>query len=427
MSNNKNNQDTVWFRKKENMEKIIVSIIIGAGSLYIWKSTNFQFIIDNRPFIATVYILLIIIIALFFRGSEPKKSNVTKDTKLRSNSKSRIVILLPISCTAKYENDDLKLIASGLGDGLKDFSMKITDTLNEQYEVIFVDNYIDDNAIDYVKKELELGTRYFISTLSKFSILLSEKFEKLSLDANNKDAVLINTISGSTKIITKENKIYNFYPTSKVEIEALINYSRQHKLSKPYIFNYNSIYTKECKNELINKWNEKYDSKHSISERNNAYEFSLVRCEDNTLHPNFHSNQVSNADSIFIFAYGEAFFDILKELKTQNNIELTKKTILTLSTFRHKDWDLEEKKILADLKIVTIRPKMKNKKPFKTDKDIVTYFSEQTFDRLLNSLEILNHNNNILSFDEAWKKSVPKLLKFNADNTVSVNSIQLVL
>jgi len=415
MSNNI--QKKSWYNKPEVIIPLAIGLFLSIA-FFIYQLDAKYWIKQNDYIIILFWFLFSSFITYLLVGR-----HISFIPVKTQNSKSRIVVLLPISAEGYY-NDDLQLIASGLGDGLRDFVKKINSELSEQYEIVFIDNYNYNSAIPHIKKELRLGTRYFVSTISKFSIRFSKEFEGLANGANNQSAILINTISGSTEIKTKINKVYNFYPTSEMEISALLDYTKTNtKLVKPYIYTFNSVFTKECRRILIKKWNEVYSIENKITQNKNSIEFTDIYDNDDRLHPNFYSAKVKSADSIFIFAYGKAFFDIIENLKLK--IDLKDKTIFTLSTFRFKNWVEKEKTILDDLKIITVRPEMVEME-FKTDVDVVKYFSEQTLDRLLNTLEKINSDPNT-DFDTAWLQSKPSLLKINGDNTISVKTLPVNL
>jgi len=367
-------------------------------------------IINNKPHIIGYgsFVFLLIYFLLF------KKRIIERI--LKTNSKSRIAIFLPISCKEGYQNDDLKLMAEGFGSGTSDFFFNTNSELSESFELVFIDSNTEKKALEKLDQELKLGTKYFISTLSSFSLELSKHFNSIETDA-----ILINTVSGSVKIPEVQNKIYNFYPNSKMEIDAIIETINTNDNSKPYIYNYNYTFTKECKSYFIEQWNLNKDKKLHLTDANNSYQF-MDKTNFDLTHPAFINDKVKEADCIIILGYGASFFDLINKLKTLQT-ELENKFIYTISTFRYRKWIKEEADSINGLNIFTVRPKMKSD-TFKIETDIVKYFSEQSLDRLLRTIEEINKND--INFDAAWKNTCPRRLDLDTNQNLKVETIQIV-
>jgi hypothetical protein len=332
------------------------------------------------------------------------------------NSKSRIAIFLPISCKEGYANEDLKLMAEGFGNGTSDFFFNTNTELSESFELVFIDSNTKEKAFEKLEQEIKLGTKYFISTLSSFSLELSKKFN--SIDTNS---ILINTVSGSVNIAEVPNKIYNFYPNSKMEIDKIIKSLTDSKFTKPYIYCYKSTFTQECKTYFISRWNVLKDITLYLSSVSNSFDFMNKRDFDDN-HPGFINEKVKESDCIIILGYGGSFFDLINKLKIAN-INIDSKSIFTISTFRYRNWIKEEADTINGLNIFTVRPKMKSEK-FKIETDIVKYFSEQSLDRLLRTIEEINKNNTI--FDVAWKNTCPRRLDLDTNQNLQVETIKIV-
>lgn len=334
----------------------------------------------------------------------------------KTNSKSRIAIFLPISCKEGYQNEDLKLMAEGFGNGTSDFFFNTNSELSESFELVFIDSNTKEKAFEKLEQELKLGTKYFISTLSSFSLDLSKHFN--SIETN---AILINTVSGSVNITEVQNKIYNFYPNSKMEIDKIIKSLTDSKFTKPYIYCYKSTFTQECKTYFINQWNLIKDSTLHLFSEKNSFDF-MNKTDFDEKHPAFINDKVKESDCIIILGYGGSFFDLINKLKT-SSINLNTKTIYTISTFRYRKWIKEEADSINGLNIFTIRPKMKSD-TFKIETDIVKYFSEQSLDRLLRTIEEINKND--INFDVAWKNTCPRRLDLDTNQNLQVETIQIV-
>lgn len=341
---------------------------------------------------------------------------IVETVKLVSNFKSRIAIFLPISCKEGYQNEDLKLMAEGFGNGTSDFFFNTNSELSESFELVFIDSNSKEKAFEKLEQELKLGTKYFISTLSNFSLELSKRFNSF-----NTDAILINTVSGSVEIKEVHNKIYNFYPNSEMEINKIIESIDKSKLTKPYIYSYKSKFTQECKTYFISKWNLVKDISLHLTSESNSFDF-MNKTDFDANHPTFNNDKVRESDCIIILGYGGSFFDLINKLKSLS-INLESKTIYTISTFRYRKWIKEEADSINGLKIFTVRPKMKSDK-FKIETDIVKYFSEQTLDRLLRTIEEINIKN--LNFNDAWKSTSPRRLDLSNDQNLQVETIEIV-
>ncbi len=334
----------------------------------------------------------------------------------KTNSKSRIAIFLPISCKEGYQNEDLKLMAEGFGNGTSDFFFNTNSELSESFELVFIDSNTKEKAFEKLEQELKLGTKYFISTLSSFSLDLSKHFN--SIETN---AILINTVSGSVNITEVQNKIYNFYPNSKMEIDKIIKSLTDSKFTKPYIYCYKSTFTQECKTYFIDQWNLIKDSTLHLFSEKNSFDF-MNKTDFDEKHPAFINDKVKESDCIIILGYGGSFFDLINKLKT-SSINLNTKTIYTISTFRYRKWIKEEADSINGLNIFTIRPKMKSD-TFKIETDIVKYFSEQSLDRLLRTIEEINKND--INFDVAWKNTCPRRLDLDTNQNLQVETVQIV-
>jgi hypothetical protein len=396
-------------------------ITVIALGITLFASTSFFLLTNYKKFGVeslqlTVLIIMFWALLLVFTIYWLIGKHIREIVIPQHNSKSRIALLVPISCKEDYENEDLKLMMEGFGEGISDFVFKTNKQLTETYEFVFIDNNNYDRALKEVEEEIKLGTKYFLSTLSSFSTQFTEQFLQIS-----KDTVLINTISGTTSISELKNRVYNFYPTSEDEIDAIIDCIEIKKLNNPFIYNFNSIYTRECRDYFIKKWNhDKLKSDH-ISQEENSYEF-INRSSFDTTHPDFIDEGVIKSEIVLIFGYGNSFYDLVNVLKNKCT-NFDKKVICTISTFKYRDWKNEEVTTLKNLNVVTVRPKMKKSK-FKTDKDVVKYFSEQSLDRLLNSLEKLNKDEKI-DFDKAWELSYPRRLDLEKKRKVRVEIIEL--
>lgn len=361
-----------------------------------------------------LYVLLVfILIGYFLIG----RHTIIKEV-IKHNSRARIAILLPISCTGEYENEDLALIAEGFGDGLRDFIKKKSSELSEAYEIVLIDNHEYRYALDKIKNELQNGTKYIISTTSKFST----KFVKDFLSISPKDAILITTISGSTLIEDISNRVYNFYPTAVKEIDAIINFTTSQNLFNPFIYSYNSTYPQELKSTFVKCWNEINAKPHHIN--GDDYSFDFMNINDIDINNiNFYNEKVEKSDCILIFGYGKSFFDIIKELKIHCD-DLKNKIIITISTFNYYKENNEHLSLLEGLKLITTRPKMKNNLRFSTNKDVVRYFSEQTLDRLLNTLERKNKKRK-MTFDKAWELSYHKKLDLVDKRHIQIETLEI--
>ena len=61
---------------------------------------------------------------------------------------------------------------------------------------------------------------------------------------------------------------------------------------------------------------------------------------------------------------------------------------------------------------------------FRIDTDIVKYFSEQSLDRLLRTIEEINNKKE--SFDVAWKNNCPRRLDLDKNQNLQVETIKIV-
>lgn len=403
---------------KKAKKNPLAVISIGVS---LWLSTSIPFLIyHNDTFIdskqTAILITLFWALLIIFLVHLLIGKHIREIIKPQYNSSVRIAILIPISHREEYQNEDLKLMVEGFGEGISDFVFKTTKYLSDNYEFVLIDNTDFGTALNEIKKELSLGTKYFISTLSSFSTKFAKVFQDLS-----KDAILINTISGSTNIEEIENRVYNFYPTSKREINAILECAEKRSLKHPFIYNFRSTFPHECRNFFIQEWNRNNAKDIHINVEEDTYEF-ISQSNFDPSHPNFINEKVINSDFILIFGYGNSFYDLIRSLRTHCS-NLDEKVIYTISTFKYREWKLNEKKTVEDLNVITVRPKMKRDK-FRTDKDVVKYFAEQTLDRLLNTLERINRNKKI-KFDKAWESSYPKRLDLDNKRHVKVETVEI--
>lgn len=402
-----------WWKENKSTFVSITTLFftVTIGGLYFIISNPTGWLANHFLVLVLFWLLLLSFILYLFVGR-----HVSYYVAPQHNSKARIAILLPLSCPDGYENEDLKLMIEGFGKGLRDFTSRKHEELSETYELVFIDNKVYKSAIEKVTEELDFGTKYFISTMSKFSLKFSEEFKEIK-----GDAILINTISGSSLIKEETNTIYNFYPTSKYEIEMLIDDAIKNELKKPFIYCFSSKFTEECRDTFVENWNKKNTDEYEIKEEENSFDFANSS-DINFKHPAFYNDTVENADSIYIFGYGSSFYDIIRELRT-NYEGIKSKAIYTISTFKYRDWKDEEKQILNDMNITTIRPCLQNEE-FSTEQDVVEYFAEQTLDRLLNTLELMN-SKTWMKFDKAWKKSKQRKLELIGGNVIKVKAVKL--
>ena len=402
-----------WWKDPSRIIPLFIGVAVPSTIFIYTLSQNDKFIWlgENWQWVIPYWLLLLFVFGYILVGFKTIYKKVTE-----YNSNSRVAILLPISCSEGYENDDLVLMAEGFGEGLRDFMSKRHKELSETYEVVFIDNKYYNSALKTVKEELENGTKFFISTLSSFSTRFSNEFVNLS-----KDAILINTISGSSTINETKNRVYNFYPNAISEINTILNHVRDNNFKRPYIYCYESTFTQECKEHFIKKWNELNSVDNKIEDEDVSFDFANNKDID-IKHPEFYNTTVANCDSIYIFGYGNSFYDIINELKS-GLPDLKNKHIYTISTFKYREWNIYEKESLNELSVFTVRPKMKQGQ-FLAEKDVVKYFSEQTLDRLLNSLEKINSTRKI-TFDKAWELSRPRKLDLDNKKIIQVETIKI--
>ncbi|QMU65108.1 MAG: hypothetical protein GKR88_12950 [Flavobacteriaceae bacterium] len=417
----KNSDLLKWHRDKKVIYPLTIGLFVGVLISIIFLSSDCNpdsqeydkflcYLSKNKTLTILYWGLLMAFLTNLLTGKKIRMINIPK-----YNSKSRIAILIPVSCSEYYESEDLKLMLEGFGEGISDFAFKTNYKLSESYEIVLIDSKNFELALKKVKEEIEFGTKYFISTLSSFSTDLSDEFLKLS-----DEAILINTISGTTAIKEVKNRIYNFYPTSISEVDAIIDCIESRNLENPFIYNFNSKYTRECRDYFIEKWNEIKSKDKHISKKENSYEF-INQSSFDLSHPKFINDKVHNSGVLLIFGYGNSFYDLLDVLKPKVT-DINSKYIYTISTFKYRSWKVKEEDTLNGLKTITVRPKMQDSK-FYTEKDVVKYFSEQTLDRFLKSLELINAQN--LLFDNAWNETSPNRLEYDISGKVKVETIEL--
>jgi len=378
----------------------ITSIVLLLITLYKWKydDSNETFIFLKKKYF---FGLILFTLSLFYFVGSQFSSTFTKPTEYH---KERIVVLIPLNKNKSNEPayQDGKRQAYGYID-LIEKNSRILDN----YEIVFKNHEMNTaKAVEIVAEELEKGTNYFISTMSHISERLSLDFEDLVEKHKHKDKdkpKLIATVSSSSKISVKTNRVYRFYIRSNEESDLLARYySKLNSDNRLISITVNDNYG----NRAREIFNETYSKPFDI---NVPLEIKWNKAK---IKEQIQKKIALNTDNntFFIVHYGSGLDNIISIL-----YELDLKGQLLIShPITVKEWNEPIEKILSKYDWATCYPESPSGEFYKSE-DIIRDFVYFTLHRLIKSIDDSKVSSK--DFDTAWKKSnEPNRIKYKINS-----------
>ncbi|MDP1764105.1 MAG: ABC transporter substrate-binding protein [Sediminibacterium sp.] len=306
-------------------------------------------------------------------------------------SKTRIIIMLPLGDVIKPAYQDGMRQMYGYAEFLNDYNTRYT----EDFEFVPVDHSMNyDVAKQIIEAEVNRGTKYFICTMSKVNQELSLHFEEIISRCHfiGEKPILICTVTSSPKIILKPNLIYRFYVRSQEEGKCLAELANNKKLNSATYIVVNDPYGKGAVEEFRKNWNGRFTEGVKVDFGTGVDEIS------EQISNQFNSIPEGDRQVIFIAHYGNGIDNIIKALDRTH----TKGVILATSTLSISDWQEPIKNILANYQWYTCVPKYLSVD--KNQDDVIKNFTTHTLKRLVQTIN-LQKGNPTSTFDENWKKA----------------------
>ena len=174
---------------------------------------------------------LFLLISCFSVYMSSKNNNITTEY---NSYKKRIVLLFPL-------NEELK---SSYQDGVRQL-LGFTEYLqnNPEYSKniefrIYDHSMKEEVAERIIKEEMDEGTQYFFSTMSKVNVPLSKAFPKIveSYNFKGKKPILVCGVTSAPSINLTENSVYRYYIRSQEEAKILAGNFAHISLLIPFFF-----------------------------------------------------------------------------------------------------------------------------------------------------------------------------------------------
>lgn len=305
--------------------------------------------------------------------------------------KKRIVLLFPL-------NEELQ---SAYQDGVRQL-LGFTEYLknNPDYSKniefrIFDHSMKVDIAERIIKEEIDEGTMYFFSTMSKVNVPLSERFPEIvdSYNFKGQKPILVCGVTSAPTIKLKENLVYRYYIRSKEEARKLAEMGVTRDIKTATYIAVNDDYGRNAVEEFKKNWNGRVTDGVFLESTLNESEISKL-IEESIL-----SIPENNREAIFICHYGSGIDKSISSLHSLN----IKTIILATSTLSIKEWQKPIENILREYEWYTCVP---DYKPYSSNQiDVIKNFTNFAIEKLVKSALDT-------SFIQTWSKPIsPKNLK----------------
>lgn len=343
-----------------------------------------------------------------------------KERKLKKWQRTKVAILLPLS--SKKNNDyvkgDVLLQLSGFSkvfferDNISnEFDFKILDHQNE-YE----------RAMKILESEFELGTKYFVTTMSQVSNELA-KFVKETYGSKKMKPILISTVSGSNSINKNLNNdnIFRFYIRISEEIETLLHEAKMYRNVGLIVVP--SEYGRKTKEVFTLRWNN--TRKKYMHEKFDDDNDCLILPEDLSETPleSFFSRniqKINDKEVLLIALYGNTIYETIRII---DKLNIRPKLLLFTSTFHYQHSQSDLKDVLKKYQWKTCIPKLRDGNVFK--EEVVKDFTYRTIDRLCKTIRDLKRMEE-REFSDLWNEHKPKDLMITDEIGDSKIEMQIV-
>ena len=380
----------------------LVSLALLIITLLKWKydDSNETFLFLKKKYLFSLILFTLSVFCII--GAQYTATFSKPSSKYH---KERIVVLIPLNKNKSNEPayQDGKRQAYGYVDLIE----KNSDILNN-YEIVFKNHEMNTaKAVEIVREELEIGTNYFVSTMSHISERLSLDFENLVEKYKDKDKdkdkdkpKLITTVSSSSKINVKPNRVYRFYIRSKEESDLLARYySKLNSENRLVSITVNDNYGNRARDVFNNAYSKPFDI-------NVPLEIKWNRAK---IKEQIQKKIAINTDNntFFIVHYGNGLDNIISVL---NELDL-KGQLLISHPITVEEWNKPIENILSKYDWATCYPESPSGEYYES-KDIIRDFVYFTLHRLIKSIE--DSKASTKDFNTAWTESnEPNRIKYN--------------
>jgi uncharacterized protein YifN (PemK superfamily) len=375
----------------------IASLVLLVITLYKWKYDDSKelFLFSKKKYF--IVLTLFTLSLFFFVGSE-FSSTFSKSSS--ENLKERIVVLIPLNKNKSNEPayQDGKRQAYGYVDLIEKNS-----EILDNYEIVFKNHEMNTaKAVEIVAEELEKGTNYFISTMSHISERLSLDFEylvEIHKHKNKDKPKLIATVSSSSKISVKTNRVYRFYIRSNEESDLLARYySKQNSENRLISITVNDNYGNRAREIFNDTYSKPFDINVPLEIKWNKEKIKqqiqkkiAINTEENTF---------------FIVHYGNGLDNIISIL---DELDL-KGQLLISHPITVNEWNKPIENILSKYNWATCYPESPSGEYYESE-DIIRDFVYFTLHRLIKSIDASKVS--AIDFNKAWTESdEPNRIKY---------------
>ncbi len=331
---------------------------------------------------------LFLLISCFSVYVSSKSVNTSSEYR---SYKKRIVLLFPL-------NEELN---SAYQDGVRQL-LGFTEYLknNPEYSKniefrIFDHSMKVDVAERIIKEEIDEGTMYFFSTMSKVNVPLSLKFPEIvkSYNFKGQKPILVCGVTSAPTVNLKENSVYRYYIRSQEEAKILAEKGMECNLKSATFIAVADDYGRNAVEEFKKNWDGRFAEGVYLESLLTESEIQRL-ISDKIL-----SIPPKDRQAIFICHYGSGIDNSISSLFNLN----ISPTILATSTLSLKEWQKPIENILNKFEWYTCVP---DYKPYMSNQnDVIKNFTTFAIEKLVKSA--LDS-----SFVQTWSKPIsPKNLK----------------
>lgn len=304
--------------------------------------------------------------------------------------KKRIVLLFPLNeeLSSAYQDGVRQLL------GFTEF-LKNNPEYSKNIEFRIYDHSMkEDNAERIIKEEMDEGTMYFFSTMSKVNVPLSQRFPEIvkSYNFKGQKPILVCGVTSAPTVNLKENAVYRYYIRSQEEAQKLAAIGLEKNLKSATFIAVDDDYGRNAVDEFKKNWDGRFTDGVYLESKLSDIEIKKLIQEKILVIPD------KDRQAIFICHYGSGVDNSISSLYDLN----ISTTILATSTLSIKEWQKPIEDILKKFEWYTCVP---DYQPYMSNQnDVIKNFTTFAIEKLVKSA--LDS-----SFVQTWSKPVsPKNL-----------------
>ncbi|MDP1728463.1 MAG: ABC transporter substrate-binding protein [Bacteroidota bacterium] len=369
---------------------VAICLAIITGVILFLKYKKLRKERNEKPIsFKIIYVVYIVFALMSLINLGYALGNKSKASETNIQRKIRIVMMLPFGEQIQYKDGMRQMY------GYVEFLKSNNSASTDDFEFVPIDHLMDyKTAKEIIIKEVNRGTKYFISTMSKVNEDLTANFEDILSQCKfmGQKPILICTVTSSPKLVLKPNLVYRFYIRSQEEGKQLAQFANGANFSTATYIVVNDQYGIGALEEFKKYWNGTIAQGIRINYESDVDEIA------ESIEKNIKNNiPEAKRQVIFIAHYGNGIDNVFKALQ---KVKL-QGIILATSTLSIRNWQEPIKNILLHYEWHTCVPDYKDIQIDMNNDDVIKNFITHTLKKLVQTINL--GKKDTISFDERWK------------------------